>query len=284
MQNDANRKQLAALRSVVDCLERHNLDVSNILPGWQISSQISKLEKDISDIDKSIRERTARKRKADDIDSSKKSKTQEYHTSHHIQIPAHHVDSQRHLLNVIPIHSSSSLASQTLLHGTSAAGLLQENYSGLVTGLGGSVRAGVTSSVPTGDAGLLPADPYAGSHTGVLYSAARRVIKPTSQPYVLHEDAAAPAYREQLVPHSYAGQSSSLGLTNLYRLPSSLEGLPSSSTVAGVSGRSSAGDLYQFADTVDNESSYYSRTSNPVGAVPPPAAAAPLHHHSSRLY
>lgn len=262
MQNDGNKKHLAALRSVVRCLERHNLDPSKVLSGWQISSKIMRLEKEISDIDRNIRERTAKRRKADDIESAKKLKIEEtqysYYPSNGPHLAAAPVDSHRNLLDGIPGHSSNSLSSQSLLHG-SGAGLLPENIPGSVTG----ISVGATA--------LFPTDSYPGVHSGGGYVDAIRQVNYTSQPYALHGDAA--AYREQLVP-PYAGQPSSLGLTSLYRPSPSVEGLPSSSI--GVSLRS---DLYHFADNVDNESSYYSRASNRVGVVPSSSA-----HNSSRLH
>lgn len=243
--NEGNKKHLAALRSVVRCLERHNLDPSKILSGWQISSKMLRLEREISDIDKNIRERTAKRRKTDDTEYAKKLKIEgtqySYYPSNGLQLAAAPVDSHRNLLDGIPGHSSSSLASQSLLHG-SGSGLLPENISGSVTG------------VSVGGSGLLPTDSYPGVHGAI------RQANYTSQPYGLHGDA---AYHEQLVP--YAGQASSLGLNSLYRPSPSLEVLPSSSI--GVSLRSSASDLYHFADNVDSES-YYSRASNRVGVVP----------------
>lgn len=260
MQNDGNKKHLAALRSVVRCLERHNLDPSKILSGWQISSMILRLEKEISDIGRDIRVRTAKRRKADDIESAKKLKIEEtqysYYPSNGLHLAAPPVDG-------IPGHSSNSLASQSFLHGSSVAGLLPENISGSVTG------------ISVGATGHLPTDSYPGVHGGGGgggYVDAIRQVNYTSQPYSLHGDA---AYREPLV--SYAGQPSSLGLTSLYRPSPSVEGLPSSSI--GVSLRSSASDLYHFVDNVDTESSYYTRASNRVGMVPSSST-----QNSSRLH
>lgn len=268
MQNDGNKKHLAALRSVVRCLERHNLDPSKILSGWQISSKILRLEKEISDMGRNIRVRTAKRRRADDIESAKKFKIEEtqysYYPSNGLHLAAPPVDSHRNLLDGIPGHSSNSLASQSFLHGSSVAGLLPENISGSVTG------------ISVGATGHFPTDSYPGVHGGRGggggYVDAIRQVNYTSQPYSLHGDA---AYREPLV--SYAGQPSSLGLTSLYRPSPSVEGLPSSSI--GVSLRSSASDLYHFVDNVDTESSYYDRASNRVGMDPSSSTL-----NSSRLH
>ncbi|CAH8382308.1 unnamed protein product [Eruca vesicaria subsp. sativa] len=53
---EANEKQLAALLSVMKCLEAHKLDPAKEVPGWQINEQMVKLEKDILQLDKQMEE------------------------------------------------------------------------------------------------------------------------------------------------------------------------------------------------------------------------------------
>ncbi|KAK4350149.1 hypothetical protein RND71_029462 [Anisodus tanguticus] len=43
--NEAKKKHLSALRSVIKCLRRHSIDLSELLPGWQINEKIMSLEK-----------------------------------------------------------------------------------------------------------------------------------------------------------------------------------------------------------------------------------------------
>ncbi|CAN7066115.1 hypothetical protein IGI04_039907 [Brassica rapa subsp. trilocularis] len=52
--NEANQKFLAALLSVMKCLEAHNLDPEREVQGWQIKEQMIKLEKDIIQLDKQM--------------------------------------------------------------------------------------------------------------------------------------------------------------------------------------------------------------------------------------
>ncbi|KAJ4866093.1 hypothetical protein Rs2_52389 [Raphanus sativus] len=52
----ANEKQLAALLSVMKCLEARKLDPVKEVPGWQIKEQMVKLEKDIVQLDKQMEE------------------------------------------------------------------------------------------------------------------------------------------------------------------------------------------------------------------------------------
>ncbi|CAN6860628.1 unnamed protein product [Brassica oleracea] len=51
---EANKKFLAALLSVMKCLEAHNLDPEKEVQGWQIKEQMIKLEKDILQLDKQM--------------------------------------------------------------------------------------------------------------------------------------------------------------------------------------------------------------------------------------
>ncbi|KAF8052958.1 hypothetical protein N665_1483s0010 [Sinapis alba] len=53
---EANEKQLAALLSLMKCLEAHKLDPAKEVPGWQIKEQMVKLEKDIVQLDKQMEE------------------------------------------------------------------------------------------------------------------------------------------------------------------------------------------------------------------------------------
>ncbi|KAJ0267347.1 hypothetical protein HA466_0011820 [Hirschfeldia incana] len=59
---EANQKFLAALLSVMKCLEAHNLDPEKEVQGWQIKEQMIKLEKDILQLDKQMEETAFTKR------------------------------------------------------------------------------------------------------------------------------------------------------------------------------------------------------------------------------
>nr|ABY51951.1 FRIGIDA [Arabidopsis lyrata subsp. lyrata]ABY51969.1 FRIGIDA [Arabidopsis lyrata subsp. lyrata]ABY51973.1 FRIGIDA [Arabidopsis lyrata subsp. lyrata]ABY51974.1 FRIGIDA [Arabidopsis lyrata subsp. lyrata]ABY51976.1 FRIGIDA [Arabidopsis lyrata subsp. lyrata] len=54
---EAAAKQLAALSSVMRCMETHKLDPAKELPGWQIKEQIVNLEKDTLQLDKEMEEK-----------------------------------------------------------------------------------------------------------------------------------------------------------------------------------------------------------------------------------
>ncbi|XP_028770933.1 inactive protein FRIGIDA [Neltuma alba] len=73
----ADEKYLATLRSVVNCLEGHQIDHAEFLPGSKLKEKISKLEKDIDDANRKIQDKVVSKRKMDKNDSSNKLKTPE---------------------------------------------------------------------------------------------------------------------------------------------------------------------------------------------------------------
>ena len=62
-QKVAHEKYLAALKSVVNCLEGHKIDFVKLLPVWQLKNKITNLEKDIGDANKKIEEKSMLKRK-----------------------------------------------------------------------------------------------------------------------------------------------------------------------------------------------------------------------------
>ncbi|KAL0354932.1 UNVERIFIED_CONTAM: protein FRIGIDA [Sesamum radiatum] len=264
--NEANKKQLATLKSITKCLERHNTDPAKLLPGWQINEKIATLEKDIAEFDR----KSAHKRKASETETSKKSKSQEGKRSRIIghgpqqHKVAGHVDSRRNLLDSgLPGHASAYSASPSVVYGGPSAGLLPESM----------IPSGVGAGMSASHGGILSAGSYAGVPGGVLVDTAGHVMNRASHPYAWHGDSA--------INERYAGQPS-LGLTSLYRASTSLEGFagaPNTSSV-GHASRGSASDLYQFADSVVESESYPSSVPRHVGGL---STAVPT-HHSSYLY
>ncbi|KAK2976620.1 hypothetical protein RJ640_021422 [Escallonia rubra] len=286
--NEANKKQLADLKSVVKCLENHKIDPSKLLPGWQLKDKILSLEKDIADFEKKNADKVMAKRKADEAESSRKSNTQEMKRARF----AGHVPQQQngdvYVLDRLktmdpynarlPGHINNFSASPSVLRG-SAAGSYPETIAGPVAGSSGGFPGGV---LPTGSyAGIhrgmldtVNGQQYAGVRGGMLDTAGQ--ISHNGQLYGWREDA---ALNERLVGHNFAGQPSSVGYDDLYRpltSSSSLRGFVGLPNSAGLSGRGSTSDLYQFADSVLESESY--RSSDSRAAPVRPA------HHSSYLY
>ncbi|CAK9163213.1 unnamed protein product [Ilex paraguariensis] len=282
--NKANKKQLADLKAVIKCLRDHNIDHSKLLPGWQINDRISSLEKEIADLDKKTEVKVMPKRKVDEMESSKWLKTQEIKRSRvadHVpqqHRAAGHVESRSPYDRLTPMNlldgglpvNISYSDSPYVLHGSGAV-LLPEYTAGSITGRGSGVFApGFEAGISAGTGGDLPTGSYAG---------ARQMMNPNGQPYGWRGDA---TFDERLVAHNFAGQAPAVGLTSLYRQSSSFEGfvgLPNASSV-GVSNRSSASDLYQFADSVLDSDLYRGSGSRTVSTVPRVVPA----HRSSYLY
>ncbi|KAL6497143.1 hypothetical protein OROGR_029072 [Orobanche gracilis] len=242
--NEANKKQLATLKSICRCLERHKIDPTESLPGWQINEKITTLEKDVLNADRKSGERTSQKRKGET--SSRKTKNQDpkrsrynniSHGQQHQKAAASRSDGRRNFSNNRQTNHHYP-SSTPVVYGGPGAGLLPE------------------SMVPSGD--IRPAVQYAGQGQGQGQGQVANHVGVNS--YVWHRDSAA--------NERFAGQSSlgSVGLASLYRGSTSVDafaGVPNASSV-GYASRGS--DLYQFADAVVE--------SEPYGAVP---SAVPTH-------
>ncbi|KAJ8553537.1 hypothetical protein K7X08_024215 [Anisodus acutangulus] len=275
--NEAKKKHLSALRSVIKCLRRHSIDLSELLPGWQINEKIMSLEKDITTGEAKM----AQKRKVDETESSGRFSNKE---AKHSQFPNPLLQEGR-----VVNHVDSN---NTLLEGGTAGHMYGYSLSPSVlhAPVGGSIHENVG---PLGHGRtLVDSTPgQIGSRTGQLYG--------------LHGDV---AVYDRLPSHSYAyGPSSylegSTGLPNTkpgdaYRPPSYLEGSTGlTNSIPGdtyrpppyfegsrglpntiptdVDGRSVA-----FDDTVRASELYRSSGLRAVDVVPSAASA----HHSSYLY
>ncbi|GFP84718.1 protein frigida [Phtheirospermum japonicum] len=273
--NEANKKQLAALRSIRRCLERHKVDPAKLLPGWQINEKIMTLEREIGDADKKSGEKSAPKRKANETDTSRKLKPHDPKRSRYMghgpQQPkaAVHADLNRRnlldsggLTNHHHHHPNNYPASTPIIYGGPGAGLLPESM----------IPSGVGPGISTG---MLPTAQYAGVHGGgVMVDTSGQVINHGAHPYSWH--------RDPVMNDRYAAGQPSVGLTSLYRGSTSVEGYGAVGNVSSVGGVGSRGsDLYQFADSVVQTESYQG------GGVPqsvPAGQTDVTNHYSSYLY
>ncbi|XP_051136169.1 protein FRIGIDA [Andrographis paniculata] len=214
--NEANKKHLAALKSITKCLERHNLDPAKILPGWQINEKLTSLEKEIAESDKKTGEQTAIKRKASDPEPSKKLKNQEAKRARYTtpgpkrHKPIGHNDNRRNFTD--NIHAKTYSAPPTVIYGGPGAvfphGLSAANH---------------------------------GIHQGVVVDASPAPL--LNPAHILH--------RESAINERYAApQPTSVALNGLYRAPPpSVEGFAGAPNISSVRGTAPA-DLYQFADSI----------------------------------
>lgn len=258
--NEANKKQLATLKSISKCLERHGVDPAKLLSGWQVSEKIATLEKDVTDFDRTSGDITAQKRKSSETETSNRPKAQEAKRPRHVghgpqqHRAAGHVNSKRNLLDSgLPKHVNS-YGAPAVVYGGPGAGLLPESM----------IPAGVGAS---SHGGILP------TYEGVLVDAAGQLINYGTHPYAWHRDSA--------INERYTSQPPPLGLTALYRESTSIEGFPGNATSSvGLGNRSSSSDLYQFADSFVDSELYPSSATRSVAA----GSSAVPSHLSSYLY
>lgn len=100
-----------------------------------------------------------------------------------------------------------------------------------------------------------------------MVDAAGQLINRGPHSYLWHRDSA--------INERYATQPSPMGLTNLYRASTSIEGFPGYSASSEVYGnRGSVSDLYQFADSIAMSEVY---TSTAPRSVSGGSSAVPSH-------
>ncbi|GFP90028.1 protein frigida [Phtheirospermum japonicum] len=142
--NEANKKQLAALKSIHRCLERHEIDPAKLLPEWQINEQITTLEKDIN-ADWELGEITPIKRKSSETETPRKPYIHEPKRTRFIshgprQLKTRgHADSRRNFSNRGPTnrHPNNYRASTPLVNGV---------HGGVMVGTGGPVKKRASNS------------------------------------------------------------------------------------------------------------------------------------------
>ncbi|TMW96803.1 hypothetical protein EJD97_006760 [Solanum chilense] len=292
--NEAKKKHLLDLTSVIKCLKCHDIDPSKLLPEWKINEKIMALEKEIRGFDKQIGKNAERKRKSDETESSRGSRNREAKRSYNPPwVRQQRVDDHVDNNNTLPEGRTTGqlhgyTVSSTVLHGPSA-GLIHENIAGSLVGTVGGVAmgvpgAGISASGNGNHAGISAGTdvvqqggPYAGGHGGTLVdSTPGQVGSHTDQLYGRSGNAAVndslASCSNAYVPSSYLDGSK--GLPNTTHT----DALPNA--ISGAAGRSSASDIYQVADT-DTASELH--MSSGVRAVDTVSSAASA-HPSSNLY
>ncbi|XP_010318685.3 FRIGIDA-like protein 2 [Solanum lycopersicum] len=299
--NEAKRKHLNDLTSVIKCLKCHDIDPSKLLPEWKINEKIMALEKEIRGFDK----HAERKRKSDETESSRGFRNREAKRSYNPPwVRQQRVDDHVNNNNTLPEgrttgHLHGYTVSSTVLHGPSA-GLIHENIAGSLVGTVGGVAMGVAGAgiSPSGNgihAGISAGTdvvqqggPYAGGHGGTLVdSTPGQVGSHTDQLYDRSGNAAVndslASCSNAYVPSSYLEGSKGLPNTthtDAYRSPPYSEGstrLPNAIS-SDAAGRSFASDIYQVADT-DKASELH--MSSGVRAVDTVSSAASAHPSSN---
>ncbi|KAF3622372.1 putative midasin-like [Capsicum annuum] len=164
----AKKKHLSDLKSVRECLERHNIDPSKLLPGWQIDVRIMNLEKHIAELNMHIGEKElteltrhvgdqkmAQKRKIDETESSGSFSNKEMKPSHFPNPNPWPPLQQHRVVNHVVVDGGNNTLLErrgtaghiyncslppSVLHGT-VAGSIHENAVGSMAGPVGGVVA-----------------------------------------------------------------------------------------------------------------------------------------------
>lgn len=279
LKKEANEKHLAALQSVIKCLEDKKIDPAKLLPGWQIKDKIIKLEKDIADWNKQIMEnKIMPKRKVGEIESSNKWNGQEMKrcrftakgstpnasclmTSPHVfQVhdprAANYADEKRSYGGLTPnlfdggfggyiSHPAVSAASHVYNTGALPDAL------GPAVGAGSRVNAvGVEVSMSPGIT-TRPTGSFNGVHGETAVDKYGQMMHANGSSYGWHRAGDA-AYDDRVIGQSFTGLPATIVFDGLYRPSPSLDrfaGLINHSSIAGGN-PSSSSDLYSFADAV----------------------------------
>ncbi|XP_058068545.1 protein FRIGIDA-like [Magnolia sinica] len=249
LQKEVCKKKLAALKSVVKCVEDFRLNADE-LAHWKTNEKIATLEKHISDLVVKAQERAAQKRKAKELGSSENAK---------------HLAAKRHQPNTVNTPFPGQPTPAVVPSPPQPKILFDPTFPGLVNAYSGAlVKLTGSDFGPSTSSGV---GPYVGIGGGLL-------MGNSSRPFVDNEIGSYEWHRDGAFNSHSVGQSLLGGF-----LPSAVpQSLPEPSALMLPSHRD-PGNLYQFADIVLEGESYYG--SSHMGNVAPAAAPAqaPVYHH-----
>ncbi|XP_030462098.1 protein FRIGIDA [Syzygium oleosum] len=268
----ATQKQLTALKSSLKCLEDHNWDPAKVLPGWKLKETIVKLEKDVADIDKKMKEKVVSKRRIDVVEPSRTFKSheakrpkfspevaprfshpflgfQEQKDNSRIFGRSLYDDGSRPIFlfdGGLSRHGSSYPAASLVSHGSGGGSLPETSLKSPMqsanalhsAGVGGRVSAGI-SMMAAGESSAFPGDRLA-DRIGLVGSSNNASIGQ----YVIRDA----AYRDQLEQRNL-GRYTSLGTGHYGPSLEGFKGLPKFSS-SNATDHGSNFDLYGFADTI----------------------------------
>ncbi|XP_016466476.1 protein FRIGIDA-like [Nicotiana tabacum] len=269
--NEANKRELSTMKSVIECLEAHNIDPSKLIPRFRISDRIESLEKKIARNDQR-REKMVQNWKCDETGFSRRfddrqAKRRRIAGSEQ-QRAVNHVYSQRPLLEggTAGRFYGYSL-SPPALPGPIAGSIADTVPGSLAASGGGVVMGRFGSGITRSTDNVLQAGSYAGFHGGMpIDGRAGQARSYNNKLYGWQGDA---SMHERSVSYNYEYGSpppwqGSIGLPN--------------TVPVGVGRQSSASDPYQLPNTVPGSAPYRNSGSYAVGAVPS------VNHRSSYLY
>ncbi|XP_054807914.1 protein FRIGIDA [Prosopis cineraria] len=273
----ADEKYLAALRSVVNCLEGHKIDHAEFLPGSKLKEKISNLEKDIDDANKKIQDMVVSKRKMDKNDSSNKLKAPESKRSRlNVKDPSlvsflqeqrissnmdgnnlYDVSLTAHMLSSRPSsHLNNYPAATSVQLGSAAGPLLDSVFGGTLAGGGKLIGAGIGGT----------AGSFSGYHGDKVVDNVGTMLNTNDHLYRQL------GIRESVLSHErLVGRPVSARVSSLYGVSPSVEsfaGLQDHPSLSSA-GRIGASDLYSFADAIYEGGSFQASSSAKATNVPP---------------
>ncbi|MCD7469121.1 hypothetical protein HAX54_007936 [Datura stramonium] len=265
--NEANKRELSAMKSVIECLEGHNIDPSKLIPRFRINDRIISLEEKIARNDQR-REKMVQNRKFDETGWSRRFEGRQAKRPCILrpenQRAVNHISSQRPLLaGGTASHIYGYPVSPSVLPGPVAGPIPDTVPGSLAASRGGVVMGGVSSGIASTNNSL-----QAGSYAGF------RGRMP------IEDKAGQKGYNNQLL-YGWQGNASMHGRAVShnygYRPSPPWQGsmrLPNPIPVS----RTAASDPCQLTSTVPGNAPYQNSGSHAVGFVPS------VNHHSSYLY
>ncbi|TKY73732.1 FRIGIDA protein [Spatholobus suberectus] len=259
---EAHERYLAALKSVVNCLESHKIDFVKLIPGWQLKDKIIDVEKNISDTNKKIEEKSVLKRKVDKSNSSNKMKIpevkrtrftgkdasvlspsltafQEQRLVSHMDVNSSYDGSLSHLLDSRSYGYPNNYLTAASVQVGSVSDSLAEKYLGSAVASGANMLGGTMSGS------------YSGYQGDMIRDNVETVLNSNSHLYRWHGIGEGALSHDRSVGQSFVGQSASALVNNLYGKTSTegFAGVPEHRFIR-ASSRSGGSDLYSFADAV----------------------------------
>ncbi|KAH0705700.1 hypothetical protein KY285_012202 [Solanum tuberosum] len=263
--NEANKRELSTMKSVIECLDAHNIDPSKLIPRFRISDRIMSLEEKIARNDQR-REKMVQNLKFDETGLSRRFEERRAKRTRILgaeyQRPVNHISSQRPLLAGRPASHIYGYSVSPSALPRSVAGPIHDTVPGSpAASRGGMVMGGVSSGIIRSTNNALQAGAYGGFRGRIPFEGkAGQIRSYNNQLYEWQENA---SMHEREVSHNY-GYGSSPSWQGSMELPNPIP--------VGPGYQTAASDPYQLAST-GRSSSYQNR-----GVVPS------VYHYSSYLY
>ncbi|KAM3200285.1 hypothetical protein T459_30491 [Capsicum annuum] len=269
--NEANKRELSTMKSVIECLEAHNIDPTKLIPRFRISDRIMSLEEKIARNDRR-REKMVQNRKFDETGFARRFEERQAKRirilgSEH-QRAVDEFSKQRPLpAGGTAGHIYGYSVSPSVLPGPVAGPIPDIVTSSLAASRRGMTMDGVSSGITTGTNNNLQAGSYTGFHGRMPIEDETGHIR--SYNHQLYGWQGNAFMHERAVSHNYGYRSSPPWQGSM--------GLPNPVPV-GRGNQTAASYPYQLASTVPRSVPYQHSGSYAVGGVPS------IDHHSSNLY